>query len=94
MTKKPNFLEIEIERIEFDKWLKGCSISADPGQQFCLKWISENAETFRKKWNNSSCQYCKHCMECNRKYHFLGENEIKHHCGMNLKHNCNKFESF
>lgn len=37
-----------------DKWLEGERICRDPGQQFILDWIKNNAIKYRKEWENKN----------------------------------------
>ena len=45
-----DFMAAQTEAIEIAKWLLGEKLGRDPGPEFVLKWIKENAEDFRKNW--------------------------------------------
>ena len=40
----------QTEAIEIAKWLLGEKLGRDPGPEFVLEWIKENAEEFRTNW--------------------------------------------
>ena len=58
------FLFAQIKKIEIDKWCKGLYLKADPGQEYVLNWISENAAWFREAWTKSLCRSCCQYHEC------------------------------
>jgi hypothetical protein len=60
MKSDPNhrFMHAQIKRIEIDKWFKGCDIKRDPGAEYVFEWIGNNADAFRRKWDESKCQSC------------------------------------
>jgi hypothetical protein len=64
MFKK--FIQAQCHKIDIEKWDEGIIRNADPGEEFIMQWISENAELFRYLWNHSICQYCKN-EDCNYK---------------------------
>jgi len=72
------FINSEMKKIDIDKWCEGCSKEKDPGQEYIIKWIKENADWFREAWNKSSCKVCKDW-----------EN-----CGWKVICNCKKFKSY
>ena len=39
-----DFMAAQTEAIEIAKWLLGEKLGRDPGPEFVLKWIKENAE--------------------------------------------------
>lgn len=45
-----DFMAAQTEAIEIAKWLLGEKLGRDPGPEFVLKCIKENAEDFRKNW--------------------------------------------
>lgn len=45
-----DFMAAQTEAIEIAKWLLGEKLGRDPGPEFVLGWIKENAEEFRKNW--------------------------------------------
>lgn len=45
-----DFMDAQTDAIEVAKWLWGEKIGRDPGDEFVIKWIKENAEDFRKNW--------------------------------------------
>ena len=61
------FVKAQIKRIEIDKWLEGVKIKNDPGQEFVLNWIGENAPEFRYSWENSLCRKCRQTYSCGHK---------------------------
>jgi len=62
MFKK--FLHFEKAKIDKDKWYEGIQISADPGEEYVLKWIKDNACGFRKRYDRSKCKTCKKWYRC------------------------------
>ena len=59
-----NFIHAEIEKLKIDKWIEGEKIDKDPGVEYELKWVNDNAENFRNAWNVSKCKTCKKCKNC------------------------------
>lgn len=45
------------EAIEVAKWLLGEKIGRDPGDEFVIEWIKENAEEFRRDWPAHSAEW-------------------------------------
>ena len=43
----------QVHAIDEAKWLEGCKIGRDPGDNFILDWISKNAEGFRTNWKQT-----------------------------------------
>ena len=58
------FVLMEYNRINIDKWIEGEKNNKDPGQEFVMTWISENALDFRKRWEQSKCRTCINCLDC------------------------------
>lgn len=58
------FIQVEIRKIDEDKFFKGIEIKQDPGNDFILDWIKRNGENWRNEWNLSKCQHCKHWKVC------------------------------
>jgi hypothetical protein len=44
------YMQMQIDVIDEAKWLEGCRTNKDPGNSFIVEWVSENADSFRKKW--------------------------------------------
>jgi len=44
------FLNDEKHEIEVQKWLEGERIGRDPGNEYVLRWIEDNADDYRKRW--------------------------------------------
>ncbi|MFW6219606.1 MAG: hypothetical protein ACOC33_02055 [bacterium] len=59
-----NFLVSQIKKIQIDKWIEGVHTSSDPGEEYVIKWISEQASSFRDAWNKSCCKSCINNNEC------------------------------
>lgn len=70
------FLQVEIHKIDEDKYFQGIKQHSDPGNSFVSQWIQNNAASFREKWNLSKCKNCKFWKIC----------------GHLLKQNCDDFE--
>ena len=51
------FMQAQKEAIEVAKWLLGEKIGRDPGQEFVVQWIRENAEEFRNNWPTYSAEW-------------------------------------
>lgn len=58
------FLQVEIHKIDEDKWYEGERKCCDPGQEFIFDWIRKNAANWRKEWFTSKCQHCKFWKVC------------------------------
>jgi hypothetical protein len=43
------YIQIQIKKIEIDKWCEGCRIEKDPGRQYVSSWIDRNARSY-KEW--------------------------------------------
>ncbi len=58
------FITVQRKRIDKEKWYKGCDIQQDPGQEFILEWIDNNAAEYRLAWNVSKCKSCTQWHQC------------------------------
>jgi hypothetical protein len=58
------FLNVEIKKIEIDKWDEGVRRHNDPGNDFVLEWVERNAKQFRYQWDISVCKCCEKCYAC------------------------------
>jgi len=58
------FLFAQKKKIEIDKWFKGIHLKTDPGQEYVLHWINENAAWFRDAWLKSRCKSCCKSHDC------------------------------
>jgi len=70
------FITVQRKRIDEEKWHQGCNIKKDPGQEFILEWIDNNAAEYRQAWNASKCKSCIHWQ----------------HCGYRVRIKCNSYE--
>ena len=61
------FLKSEMKKIDEDKWYEGERIFRDPGQEYIVNWINQNAKSWRSEWDNSACQHCASWKECGHK---------------------------
>jgi hypothetical protein len=66
---------VQLKKINIDKWNEGCRIQKDPGQEFVIEWIDKNAAWFRQAWNQSLCQLCQN----------------SHFCGYRVTQECDEF---
>jgi len=64
MNLADNIFKSELYWINHDKWLYGETIQKDPGEQYVLDWVRDNASEFRKKWQKSLCSSCVNNDEC------------------------------
>ena len=64
MCKQKDFLDAQIHRIEVDKWCQGERQHSDPGEDYVLDWVYQNAKQFRDDWNMSLCQTCSNQRKC------------------------------
>jgi hypothetical protein len=75
------FMLSEMHAIDIAKWLEGCEHNYDPGENFVLKWIEENAKDYREKWFASVCCTCDKSEDCGYRCltecEYYNENEIK-----------------
>lgn len=69
-------MKAQIRKIDIDKWCYGCEIHSDPGVEYILNWIANNAERFREGWEKSRCKECAKWRDC----------------GYELKESCENFE--
>lgn len=51
------FMLAQKEAIEVAKWLLGEKIGHDPGDEFVIEWIKENAAKFRRDWPAHSAEW-------------------------------------
>ena len=58
------FMEVQIHKIQVDKWTQGERQCCDPGDTFIMDWIYCNASTFRDSWQVSLCKDCLNVREC------------------------------
>lgn len=58
---------VQIKKIDIDKWNEGCRIKKDPGQEYVIEWIDSHAASFRDAWNQSLCQMCRNWHLCGYK---------------------------
>ena len=73
IDKNHVFILCEIMKVDLDKWIEGCNINKDPGNEYVLDWVSDNAAKYRDQWESSKCSTCcnwrrcgwKALMECN-----------------------------
>lgn len=70
------FAQVQIRRIEEDKWFEGIRLKRDPGSGYVLNWILSRALWFRNTWEQSLCKKCVnwHC------------------CGHQIRQNCRHFK--
>ncbi len=62
--KQKDFMEAQVHRIEIDKWCQGERQESDPGDEFILDWVYDNAKDFRDDWQISLCQSCASLRDC------------------------------
>ena len=58
------FVNVQIKKIEIEKWCEGIRINQDPGKHYILNWIFSNAASFRMAWERSLCKECFHSDQC------------------------------
>lgn len=63
-SEQKDFMEVQVHRIEIDKWCQGERQHSDPGDDFIIDWVYENAKTFRDEWTISLCKTCALQREC------------------------------
>lgn len=56
-TEFKEFMAAQKEAIEVAKWLLGEKLGRDPGQEFVMQWIRDNAENFRANWPSYSAEW-------------------------------------
>ena len=64
MYDEKDFMEAQIHRIEIDKWVQGEVQHSDPGEEFVLDWVYQNAKVFRDSWQISLCKDCDNLRNC------------------------------
>jgi hypothetical protein len=50
-------IQVQIEKINIDKWNEGCRILQDPGKEYVIHWIEQNAAWFREASYWLRCGY-------------------------------------
>ena len=71
-----NYLQVQMNLIDIDKWNEGMRLHKDPGEEFVREWVEKHAKEFHIKWNKSVCHNCKYQLDC----------------GWELLEQCDKFE--
>jgi hypothetical protein len=61
------YIQIQIKKIEIDKWCEGCRIEKDPGRQYVSSWIDRNARSYKEWYELSKCKHCLHWRHCGHK---------------------------
>ena len=64
MDKKKEFILCEIMRVDIDKWFEGLEQHQDPGNEYIIEWIKDNAAQYRDDWENSLCCTCTNWEDC------------------------------
>ena len=64
MYDQKDFMEAQIHRIEIDKWVQGENQHSDPGEEFVIDWVYDNAKKFRDEWRISCCKDCANHRDC------------------------------
>ena len=49
LMNEEEFMKLQIEEIEREKWLQGERQGSDPGNEFVRQWILKHAKEFREK---------------------------------------------
>jgi hypothetical protein len=62
--REDRFKQIQIKRIEIDKWYEGEKKKRDPGAEYVFNWIGTRAPSFRQQWEESKCQSCSKWRMC------------------------------
>ena len=62
--EQKEFMDVQIHKIEIDKWVQGEIQDSDPGDEFVQDWVYENAKHFRDDWNISLCKDCSLHRDC------------------------------
>ncbi len=57
-------MNAQVHRIDVDKWCQGERQHSDPGNEFVMDWVYDNAKKFRDEWNISICKMCSTHREC------------------------------
>jgi len=57
-------MQVQIKKIEVDKWCEGCKIQDDPGQEYVIDWIEHHGQWFRNAYEASCCKGCRNWSEC------------------------------
>ena len=58
------FMEVQVHKIQVDKWTQGERQLSDPGEQYIFDWIYRNAKQFRDSWQIALCKDCSYVREC------------------------------
>ncbi len=63
-SDQTRFMRAQIKRIEIDKWIEGVNSRRDPGPDYVFRWIGNNADAFRRQWEQSKCRACSNWYDC------------------------------
>lgn len=58
------FMQVQLTKIQVDKWCAGCGMQRDPGSDYVLDWIAKHAQWFRSEWEHSRCRECSSWRDC------------------------------
>ena len=64
MCEQKDFMKAQVHRIEIDKWCQGERQHSDPGEEYVMDWVYNNAKRFRNDWDGSACQTCSNHRQC------------------------------
>jgi len=64
MYDEYDFMEAQVHRIEVDKWVQGERQHSDPGNDYVIDWVYNNAKWFRDCWQTSLCKDCNNLRCC------------------------------
>lgn len=68
VTPFRKFMEMQLHRIDVDKWYEGLRIKRDPFELgYVDDWIEHNAEEFETRYDASLCKHCKKWKDCGYK---------------------------
>ena len=64
ITPFQKFMEVQIHKINVDKWCEGEKIHRDPGRDYIFSWIKINGQRFRILYETSLCKTCVNWKRC------------------------------
>lgn len=64
MDEFKEFIHNEIHKIMIDKWIEGERTHSDPGINYEVFWVTQNAQIYRENWEKSLCRTCIFCHDC------------------------------
>lgn len=66
------YMQVQVRKIEIEKYCAGIGMQCDPGSEFIMEWILLYAKGFRFLWDQSQCRRCANWAQCGH--------QVQHSC--------------